>query len=73
MKIKNRAESAADKKKFMNKLLKLWLKTPQQRFGQFLTNYYIFQMDLFYVEDYDFLKYLESSVERYTKICKQPK
>ena len=57
-----RARTPEQKQNVLDNLLKLWLKVPDQRLGQMIANYY-FGCDFFFVEDYDFIGYLEHGLK----------
>ena len=56
---------------FLEKVAELWKKYPDYRFGQMISNINFQGRDMFYLEDDDFLIYLEnhiSSIIRYEKL-----
>ncbi len=57
-KIKGRAETSAEKRAFVEKLLALWEKYPSLRFGQLILNVYG-NNGFYYTEDAEFLKQLK--------------
>ena len=51
-----RARTSEQKKLILDHLLKIWIKEPDIRLGQMLSNK--FEGQLFFIEDYDLIGYL---------------
>ena len=58
-----RTRTPEQKQNVLDNLLKLWLKVPDQRLTQMLSNY-LPTGDMFYMEDYDLIGYIEHALKK---------